>query len=130
MNNVRSGAFALLLGALCGPSWAQWELEIKHPLNEAPLPAPVTSVEDGFKFAAAGDLLGPYRLRALAGDPEIAAIAKLFQNADAGFANLEANLFDVWEFKGYPAAENGGFEQGGVGSGPVLPKAIATELRS
>ena len=90
---------------------------------------PTASVKDGFTFAAGGDLLGPYSGRLLVEDPQIAPVAKIFQGADAGFANLEGNLFDSAIFTGYPAAENGGFEQGGVGSGPVLPKALATELK-
>jgi poly-gamma-glutamate synthesis protein (capsule biosynthesis protein) len=90
---------------------------------------PTASVKDGFTFAAGGDLLGPYSGRLLVEDPQIAPVAKIFQGADAGFANLEGNLFDSSVFTGYPAAENGGFEQGGVGSGPVLPKALATELK-
>jgi len=114
---------------------AQWQPILKnvpaivsdHDAKQEPRPA--ASVRDGFKFAAGGDLLGPYSGRLLGEDPQIAPVAKIFQGADAGFANLEGNLFDSAVFAGYPAAENGGFEQGGVGSGPVLPKGLATELK-
>jgi poly-gamma-glutamate synthesis protein (capsule biosynthesis protein) len=113
---------------------AQWRPELKNPPALAsepkePAAALPATVKDGFTFAAGGDLLGLYQPRVAMNDAEMLKALQLFQRADAGFANLEANLFDTWEFEGYPAAENGGFEQGGVGSGPVLPKSAATELK-
>jgi poly-gamma-glutamate synthesis protein (capsule biosynthesis protein) len=49
--------------------------------------------------------------------------------ADAGFANREGNVFDLRTFKGWPASENGGFEQLGVGSGPLAAAATAHTLK-
>lgn len=128
-----------LLGAIglaaVAPAWAQWQPVLKNTpaiasdKQETPSLPVAATPKDGFKFAAAGDLLGPYAPRLIGSDARLAPVAKLFRESDAGFANLEANLFDTWEFNGYPAAENGGFEQGGVGGGPLLPKAIAGELK-
>ncbi len=118
------------------PAHAQWEPILKkvpaiaaESSTAAPKPAPTASVKDGFTVVAGGDLLGPYHPRLTIPDPDREAVFRIFQAADAGFANLEGNLFDTWKFQGYPAAENGGFEQGGVGSGPVLSKSVASDLK-
>lgn len=108
MNNTR----IRLLGALCGAFAA-----VCVPAAAAEPPGPAR-VADGFSYVVAGDLLGPWRSRAAEDDPELERVLHIFRSADAGFANLEGNLFDLDEFEGAPAAENGGFEQGGIGSGP------------
>ncbi|HXS08022.1 MAG TPA: hypothetical protein VN723_14620, partial [Rhizomicrobium sp.] len=64
------------------------------------------SVPDGFTFAAAGDMIGPYH--PLPTDPDFAKLKALFQGADIGFANQEGSIFDLKTFRGFPAAENGG----------------------
>lgn len=120
--------------SLPGIAVAQWQPSLKEaPAIARPQAedkgAPPATVKDGFVFAAGGDLLGPYRPRFRLDDPALKQVSRLFQEADAGFANLEGNLFDPWTFAGYPAAENGGFEQGGVGGGPVLNRAVAAELK-
>jgi poly-gamma-glutamate synthesis protein (capsule biosynthesis protein) len=128
---------ALALTSLLLPllAFAQWQPSLRttpsiaKPQQDSG-PPPEPTVKDGFTFAAGGDLLGPYRPRLTIEDKELSKVAKIFQSADAAFANLEGNLFDPWGFTGYPAAENGGFEQGGVGSGPILPKSVAADLRS
>src|SRR5262249_23934550 len=45
------------------------------------------------------------------------------------FANREGNVFDLHTFKGWPASENGGFEQMGVGSGPLATAESAHTLK-
>jgi poly-gamma-glutamate synthesis protein (capsule biosynthesis protein) len=82
----------------------------------------VGGVRDGFTFAAAGDLISPKPFD-LAKDASIARIAALFQHADLGFANQEGAIFDLPNFGGWPAAENGG----GI---PVSPPEVARNLRS
>jgi len=121
--------------AFCATTSAQWQPVLKKPPAIAsedtarPTPPAPASVKDGFTLAVGGDLLGPYYPRFTVADAGRAAVFQIFQAADAGFANLEGNLFDTWNFAGSPAAENGGFEQGGIGSGPVLPKSIAVDLK-
>jgi poly-gamma-glutamate capsule biosynthesis protein CapA/YwtB (metallophosphatase superfamily) len=127
----------LLVSVLaCLPSFAvaQWQPALKElPAIARPdavdKNAQPATVRDGFVFAAGGDLLGPYRARFQIDDPALRQVTKLFQTADAGFANLEGNLIDTFNFAGAPASENGGFEQGGVGGGPVLPVALAAQLK-
>jgi hypothetical protein len=62
-------------------------------------PSP-TAVPEGFTFAAGGDMIGPYH--------DLPKIAALFRGADLGYANQEGSIFDIKDFRGYPAAENGG----------------------
>ncbi|MFT4198441.1 MAG: CapA family protein [Pseudoxanthomonas sp.] len=87
------------------------------------------AAQEGFRYVIAGDLLGPWRSRDDSADQELERVARIFQNADAGFANLEGNLFDLDGFRGYPAAENGGFEQGGVGGGPRFDAGQAAAIK-
>ena len=61
-----------------------------------------------FTLAIAGDMIGPFHPMHRLGDPQFAKVAKLFRNADAGFANQEGSIFDLRRFVGYPAAETGG----------------------
>jgi poly-gamma-glutamate synthesis protein (capsule biosynthesis protein) len=42
------------------------------------------------------------------GDPRFMELAKVIRGADAGFVNLEVNLFRLSEFRGWPEVENGG----------------------
>lgn len=58
--------------------------------------------------AIAGDLLGPYHSVLQLRDPEFMRIVDLLRSADAGFANEEGSIFDLDDYHGYPAAENGG----------------------
>jgi poly-gamma-glutamate capsule biosynthesis protein CapA/YwtB (metallophosphatase superfamily) len=65
-------------------------------------------VPDGFTFAAAGDLLGPYKESAALNDPLFLESAGPIHAADAAFANEEGSAFDKATFSGYTGAENGG----------------------
>ena len=80
-------------------------------------------VPDGFSFAAGGDLLGPYRPLAFAGDPAMEPVASLFRSADLGYANHEGASFDLATVAASPAAENGG-------GTPNMPVGNARELRA
>jgi poly-gamma-glutamate capsule biosynthesis protein CapA/YwtB (metallophosphatase superfamily) len=79
-------------------------------------------VPDGFIFAAAGDLIGPYTPIEVEGDPNLRAIAAIFRKADLGFANQEGAIFDLATFTGSAAAENGG-------GTPVSPLKVADNLK-
>jgi len=78
---------------------------------------------DGISIAAGGDLIGPYKSLIGIDTPGLAAVAALFQRADAGYANQEGSLFDLDAFAGYPAAENGG-------GYPLAPAAVARDYRT
>jgi Bacterial capsule synthesis protein PGA_cap len=79
-------------------------------------------VPDGFIFAAAGDMIGPYHDIDLK-DPGFAQVTALFRGADLGFANQEGSIFDLKSFKGYPAAENGG-------GYPLQPATFARTIKA
>jgi poly-gamma-glutamate capsule biosynthesis protein CapA/YwtB (metallophosphatase superfamily) len=80
-------------------------------------------VQNGFSFAAGGDLIGPNQTLEGAADPKLEAVARHFRDADLGFANMEGSLFDLDTFHGWQAAENGG-------GYPIAPAAVAKDLRS
>jgi Bacterial capsule synthesis protein PGA_cap len=80
-------------------------------------------VENGFSFAAGGDLIGPNQTLEGAPDPRLQTVARHFRDADLGFANMEGSLFDLDTFRGWQAAENGG-------GYPIAPAVVARDLRS
>lgn len=88
-----------------------------------PASAGTLRVEDGFSFAAGGDLIGPNQPLAGASDPKLQAVARHFRDSDLGFANMEGSLFDLDTFHGWQAAENGG-------GYPLAPAIVAKDLRS
>ncbi|HSW30200.1 MAG TPA: CapA family protein [Longimicrobiales bacterium] len=59
-------------------------------------------------FAAAGDALITRQVGMFGDDPAFMGLVNPIRAADAAIINLEVNLFHLWEFKGYPQAENGG----------------------
>jgi len=93
-------------------------------------PAEPATVRDGFTIAAGGDLLGYYEPVTPLADPDLQAVSKLFKSADIGFANREGNVFDLSTFKGAPGAETGGFDQMGVGGGPLASAATAADMKA
>lgn len=103
--HARAGLLALLLATLV-------------PVSRAAL-----QVENGFSFAAGGDLIGPNRTLEGAPDPGLAAVARHLRDADLGFANMEGSLFDLAGFGGWQAAENGG-------GYPIAPAVVAADLKS
>ncbi len=74
----------------------------------AAAPASSLQVPEGFIFAAGGDMIGPYHDFPKPQDPGFAQVAALFRGADLGYANQEGSIFEIKDFRGYPAAENGG----------------------
>jgi len=92
-------------------------------------PAPPVMTADGFSFAAGGDLLGYYHPVTAMADAELKKISGLLQQADASYANREGNVFDIATFKGAPGAETGGFEQMGVGGGPLASASTASDMK-
>jgi poly-gamma-glutamate synthesis protein (capsule biosynthesis protein) len=81
--------------------------------QKEPTPA---SVADGFTLAAGGDLLGLRQPVAPGRDPAFQKVIALFRGADAGFANLEGNVFDIGSFHGR-------------GGGPLHAASVAGQLR-
>src|SRR5262245_29825139 len=69
-------------------------------------PAAMRSIPDGFVMAVGGDMLGPGR--PVSANPLMAPVVKIISGADAAFANLEGNAFDMSTFTGYAAAVSGG----------------------
>ena len=84
---------------------------------------PALRVENGFTFAAGGDLIGPNDILAVAADAGLRAVARHFRDADLGFANMEGSLFDLAGFNGWQAPETGG-------GYPIAPAAVARDLKS
>ncbi|NJD20251.1 MAG: hypothetical protein FIA95_13345 [Gemmatimonadetes bacterium] len=73
-------------------------------------------------LAAAGDALITRQVGMFGNDPAFMALVEPIRAADAAVVNLEVNLFRLWEFKGYPQAENGGnYELG--------PPEAATDMK-
>ena len=73
-------------------------------------------------LAAAGDGLITRQVGMLKNDPAFMALVEPIRAADAAVINLEVNLFRLWDFKGYPQAENGGnYELG--------PPEAATDMK-
>ena len=61
-------------------------------------------------LSAVGDVIMNRRLIQFdhQGDPTFHDMANIIRNTDAAFLNLEQSVFRLTEFKGWPAAENGG----------------------
>jgi poly-gamma-glutamate synthesis protein (capsule biosynthesis protein) len=78
---------------------------------------------DSFTFAAGGDMIGPYRALPAKPDPGFAQVIALFRGVDLGFANQEGSIFDLKNFPGTPAAENGG-------GYPLQPSSFARDLKA
>jgi len=99
-------AFAVIAGAT--PAAAQ---------GRDPVPPGTT-----WTLAAAGDALITRQVGMFGNDPAFMALVEPIRAADAAVINLEVNLFRLWEFKGYPQAENGGnYELG--------PPEAATDMK-
>jgi poly-gamma-glutamate capsule biosynthesis protein CapA/YwtB (metallophosphatase superfamily) len=119
---VRAAASGLLAVSLATQAPAsQPAVSAAQPGARASQPA--LQVENGFSFAAGGDLIGPNHTLAGAPDPQLQAVAGHFRAADLGFANMEGSLFDLAGFAGWQAGETGG-------GYPIAPAAVAGDLRS
>jgi poly-gamma-glutamate capsule biosynthesis protein CapA/YwtB (metallophosphatase superfamily) len=60
-----------------------------------------------WSLAATGDSIMTRRI-AVYDDPSFTRLIDIIRGADVAFTNVECQLFRIWDFKGYPAAENGG----------------------
>ena len=78
---------------------------VTAPATQGRDPVPPDTV---WSMAAAGDALITRQVGMLENDPAFMALVEPIRAADAAVINLEVNLFRLWEFKGYPQAENGG----------------------
>jgi poly-gamma-glutamate synthesis protein (capsule biosynthesis protein) len=85
-------------------------------------PAPAT-VRDGFTFAAVGDLIGPEHPILKRQDPGTLRVQRLLSAADVAFGNQEGAIFDLADFPGYPAAQNGG-------GTPINDAVVAFDLKA
>jgi poly-gamma-glutamate synthesis protein (capsule biosynthesis protein) len=63
--------------------------------------------EPVWSLAATGDSIITRRI-AVYDDPAFTRLVDVIRGADVAFTNVECQLFRIWDFKGYPAAENGG----------------------
>ncbi|MHB1194856.1 MAG: CapA family protein [Longimicrobiales bacterium] len=90
-----SGAL-LILAAIAGATPAATQ-------GKDPVPPGTT-----WTMAAAGDALITRQVGMFGDDPAFMGLVEPIRAADAAIINLEVNLFHLWEFKGYPQAENGG----------------------
>lgn len=112
--------------AQSAPAWQPASAMPQEPVQQLPC-----TVKDDFTIALGGDLLGFYQPLTKMETPALAKVSRLFQDATVGYANREGNLFDLRSFKGYPAAENGGFpgSQMDVGGGPLATAAVASDMK-
>ena len=77
---------------------------------------------NGFIFAAGGDMIGPYR--GLSQTRRSRFDRRFVQKrADLGFANQEGSIFEIRNFRGFPAAENGG-------GYPLQPPSFARDIKT
>ncbi len=70
--------------------------------------APEKGAAARWSVAAVGDAIMTRQVRRLDTDPGFMALVKPIREADAAVVNLELNVFRMWQFQGYPQAENGG----------------------
>ncbi len=116
MSRKQSAKHAVLTAATAiGLLWLQ-------PGTTADRPAAPATPRD-VTVAVAGDLLGPFHPVLDLNDPQLAEIIRLIHSADVGFANQEGSIFDMADYRGYPAAENGG-------ALPLAPRALAAEFKA
>ena len=83
---------------------------------------PAAAAEPTWSVAAVGDSIMTRQVRCLENDPAFMALVKPIREADAAVINLELNVFRLWDFKGYPQAENGGNYE-------VAPPEVAQDMK-
>ncbi len=84
-------------------------------------PATPAAGEVAWSVAAVGDAIMTRQVKCFEHDAAFMGLVKPIREADAAVINLELNLFRLWDFKGYPQAENGGNYE-------VAPPEVATDL--
>ena len=88
---------ALLIGTAAGAAF----------LATQDTPA-TAAAEPTWSIAAVGDAIMTRQVKCFENDPAFMGLVKPIREADAAVINLELNAFRIWDFKGYPQAENGG----------------------
>jgi poly-gamma-glutamate synthesis protein (capsule biosynthesis protein) len=83
---------------------------------------PPAAAEPVWSVAAVGDAIMVRQVRCYEGDPAFMGLVKPIRQADAAVINLEVNLFRIWDFKGFPQAENGGNYE-------VAPPEVAEDMK-
>jgi poly-gamma-glutamate capsule biosynthesis protein CapA/YwtB (metallophosphatase superfamily) len=103
---------------------ASLRLDAQNPV------APADKTPPTWSLAAVGDALIATRLAQFnhQGDPGFFRMAKIIQDADVAFLNLEGSLFDFSEFKGWAEVEHGGFWQTGPPEAGKDLKAMGFDL--
>ena len=91
------------------------------PAQQSSAPSRATNTTR-WSVAAVGDAIMTRQVRRLDNDPAFMAIVNPIRDADAAVVNLELNVFRMWDFKGYPQAENGGNYE-------AAPPEVAEDLR-
>jgi poly-gamma-glutamate capsule biosynthesis protein CapA/YwtB (metallophosphatase superfamily) len=71
-------------------------------------PGPKAADVPTWSIAAAGDSIMTRQVKCFENDPAFVGLVKPIREADAAVINLELNALRLWDFKGYPQAENGG----------------------
>ncbi|MBI4541154.1 MAG: CapA family protein [Gemmatimonadetes bacterium] len=86
---------------------------------------PATGPDSTLSVAAVGDALIRSRIAQYddPGDPGFQRMVKVIRDADVAFVNLEGSVLRFSEFKGWPAAEHGGYWQ-------VSPPEVAEDLKA
>jgi hypothetical protein len=113
----------LLLGAAAAQETAPPRSGPPDPLSQIPRESIPSTIGDGFTFAATGDLIGPGRPMLQLPNTGLDSVAKILRGADIAFGNQEGSIFNLDNFKGYPAAENGG-------GYPLYVPAVAADLKN
>ncbi|MBM3790700.1 MAG: CapA family protein [Acidobacteria bacterium] len=78
--------------------------------------------EPAWSVAAVGDAIMTRQVKCFENDAAFMGLVKPIREADAAVINLELNLFRIWDFQGYPQAENGGNYE-------VAPPEVAEDLK-
>jgi len=81
-----------------------------------------TTIADGFRVAAVGDLIFSSPL-SLSSEDRLKSVEGVLRDADVTLGNLENTLIDFRVFRGYPQAESGGGQLSGS-------PAVAKDLRN
>ena len=102
MRFARDVRYALFVALLIGISAGTTSLAIQNTGT------PTGAAEPTWSIAAVGDAIMTRQVRCFENDPAFMALVKPIREADTAVINLELNVLRLWDFKGYPQAENGG----------------------
>jgi poly-gamma-glutamate capsule biosynthesis protein CapA/YwtB (metallophosphatase superfamily) len=94
-----------------------FSIALPHSLAQSPAGPGAT-----WTLAAAGDAIMTRQVKHFENDSAFMGLVKPIREADAAVINLELNAFRLWDFKGYPQAENGGNYE-------VAPPEVVEDLK-